>query len=403
MSTDLAVCAWLFLLLLAIAARDRLRRDTLPSAEPGEGCSSLSVIVSIRNEAPRIATMLRSLLEQDHPRFEVIVVDDRSTDGSGRAALAAAEGDTRVRLLRVDALPEGWQGRLFAQAFGTDHASGEWILFLSADQRLASPGLLRALVARYERDPDGGVAIIGPFAGRRWWDWVWVRPILNSPVVMGTIFLCQRWLPHSVWLIGALGMRRATHSALRGSAAVRECGAGLFEDFGWARAFARAGRPARTLYCPQLLDVTNWDGPRPVWYGLCRWIAGVFTYRNGGWVVASVLIAALAAVIVAASEVIRALAAGELPSLTAVALAAIAPTLGWSYCRWDRRSLGFALAFWGVAPLALAVLVGGAWARLRNRVLWREDVLRLVAKEPEFADFGQCAEARAGEEELDKP
>jgi hypothetical protein len=376
--------------LLSIAARDRLRRDTLPSAGPGQGSGSLSVIVAIRNEAPRIATMLRSLLQQDHPRFEVIVVDDRSTDGSGAVAHAAAQGDERVRLFRIDALPEGWQGRLYAQAFGTGHASGEWILFLSADQRLASRDVLRSLVARYEREPEGGVAIIGPIGGGRWWDRVWVRPILNSPVVMGTIFLCQRWLPRSIWLVGALGMRRTTHSALRGSAAVRECGGGLFEDFGWARAFARARRPARTLYCPQLVDITNWDGPGPVWHGLCRWIAGVFTYRNGGWVVASVLIAALFAVVVGTGATLRALAGGGPPSLAAVALAAIAPTLGWTYCRWDRRSPWFALAFWFVGPLAIAVLVGGAWARLRNRVLWRDDVLLLVTRDPALADFGQC-------------
>jgi hypothetical protein len=379
MSAELAVGAWLLATLLSIAARDRLRRDTLPSAAPGEGCDSLSVIVTIRNEAPRIGAMLRSLLEQDHPDFEVIVVDDRSTDGSGDVALAAAAGDPRVRLLRVDALPEGWQGRLYAQEFGTEHAKGRWILFLSADQRLASFQLLRALVAWYARDPEGGVAIIGPFVGERWWHRIWVRPILNTPAVFGTVLLCQRWLPRSIWLIGALGMQRSTYAALRDSDEVRQCGEGLFEDLGWARAFARAGRPARTLYCPQLLDVTSWDGPGPVFHGFCRWFAGVFTYRRGGWVVASVLIASLLAVVFATSSATLALARGEAPSLSAAALAAIAPTMGLIHCRWDERSPWFALAFWLVAPLALAVLAGAAWARLRNRVRWRDDVLRVVA------------------------
>jgi hypothetical protein len=381
MSSELAIGAWLLATLLSLAARDRLRRDTLPSVGPGRGCDSLSVIVTIRNEAPRIGAMLRSLLEQDHPDFEVIVVDDRSTDDSGDVAIAAAAGDPRVRLLRVDALPEGWQGRLYAQEFGTDHAKGRWILFLSADQRLGSSQLLRALVARYERDPEGGVAIIGPFVGERWWQRLWVRPILNTPAVFGTILLCQRWLPRSIWLIGALGMQRSTYAALRDSEEVRECGEGLFEDLGWARAFARAGRPARTLYCPQLLDVTSWDGPGPVWHGFCRWFAGVFTYRRGGWVVASVLIASLLGVIVATGDVVAALLRCELPNLAAAALAAIAPTMGFINCRWDRRSLWFALAFWLVAPLALAVLAGGAWARVRNRVQWRDDVLRVVARD----------------------
>jgi glycosyltransferase involved in cell wall biosynthesis len=203
MSSELAIGAWLLATLLSFAARDRLRRDTLPSVGPEQGCDSLSVIVTIRNEAPRISAMLRSLLEQDHPDFEVIVVDDRSTDDSGGVALAAAAGDPRVRLLRVDALPEGWQGRLYAQEFGTDHAKGRWILFLSADHRLASSQLLRALAARYERDPEGGIAIIGPFVGERWWQRLWVRPILNTPAVFGTVLLCQRWLPR--WSCPASG------------------------------------------------------------------------------------------------------------------------------------------------------------------------------------------------------
>ncbi len=84
-----------------------------------------------------------SVLAQDYPgSLEVVAVDDRSTDHTGDilAGLASVWPD-RMRVLRVERLPEGWIGKNHALYLGGEEARGEWLLFTDADVRFA-PGCL---------------------------------------------------------------------------------------------------------------------------------------------------------------------------------------------------------------------------------------------------------------------
>jgi hypothetical protein len=390
------IACWTAITLLALAARWARDRETLALAAPNAGTSSLSVVVAMRDEAPRIEALLDSLLAQDHPAFEVIVVDDRSTDDGAEVVRRRATGQARVRLIRVDRLPAGWQGRIFALGAGAEIARGEWLLFLSADQRLTRSDLLRSLVAYYERTPDGAVAAIGPFTGTRWWDRYWFRPLLDSPLVIGGVLLLQRLLPSSVWLVGALGMRRETYVALGGARAATGCGAGVFEDYGWAKVFAASGRPARTVWTPAMHDVSNWDTPLAAWQGLVRWIAGTLTYPPGGiWLAPFALaVTGLAAFgpLIAAWE----WTSHGTVSAGALALAAIGPTIGLFYASADSRSAGVALLFPAIALVTFCVLLDGIRAWYVGEVRWRGDRLRLDAPvPPEVAGFADSGEARS--------
>jgi len=93
----------------------------------------VSVVVAARDEGATIEAGLESLLAQDHPDLEVIVVDDRSTDGTGAAIERSAARDPRVRALRIDHLPAGWLGKNHALARGAALATGRYLLFTDAD------------------------------------------------------------------------------------------------------------------------------------------------------------------------------------------------------------------------------------------------------------------------------
>jgi hypothetical protein len=93
----------------------------------------VSVVVAARDEAHTIEAGLASLLAQDHPDLEVIVVDDRSTDGTGEVVRRLALSDPRVRCVRVDELPPGWLGKNHALARGAALATGRYLLFTDAD------------------------------------------------------------------------------------------------------------------------------------------------------------------------------------------------------------------------------------------------------------------------------
>jgi len=113
---------------------------------PDAALPSLTIVVPARNEEAEIGPALRSLLQLNYPRFEVVAVDDRSTDQTGAimdriAAEPAAQG--RLRVIHVSDLPAGWLGKVHAmwlgshrnaaQGSGTRQSPSDWLLFTDAD------------------------------------------------------------------------------------------------------------------------------------------------------------------------------------------------------------------------------------------------------------------------------
>lgn len=101
----------------------------LPPAEP----PLVSVVIPARNEARNIALCVQSVLRSSYPSVEVVVVDDRSTDGTGIIAREVARGDERVRVIEAPPLPDGWLGKQWACSQGAAAATGELLCFTDAD------------------------------------------------------------------------------------------------------------------------------------------------------------------------------------------------------------------------------------------------------------------------------
>ncbi|HZS28153.1 MAG TPA: glycosyltransferase [Candidatus Angelobacter sp.] len=123
----------------------------------------LTIVVPARNEEAEIEPALRSLLHLDYPNYEVVAVDDRSTDQTSQimdrlAAEPTAQG--RLRVIHVQELPAGWLGKLHAMWLGSlskvtlrngtlrnagQQGSGEWLLFTDADCVFHPESLRRAV------------------------------------------------------------------------------------------------------------------------------------------------------------------------------------------------------------------------------------------------------------------
>ncbi len=106
----------------------------------------LSVVVPARDEEPGLEPALASLLAQDLPNLEVVLVDDRSTDGTGEIMARFARDRRNVEVVRVEQLPEGWLGKNHAIHTGVRRSGGDWLLLTDADIRFR-PGTLRRAVA----------------------------------------------------------------------------------------------------------------------------------------------------------------------------------------------------------------------------------------------------------------
>lgn len=108
----------------------------------------VTVIVPAKNEEGTITGVLRNLLSLDYSNYEVLAVDDRSTDATGSrmeevAAESAATG--RLKVLHIQALPERWLGKTHAMWTAGQQATGDWLLFTDADVFFRSDTLRRAV------------------------------------------------------------------------------------------------------------------------------------------------------------------------------------------------------------------------------------------------------------------
>lgn len=110
---------------------------------------SLSIVVPARDEAESLLSAAESRLASGYPDLQLVLVDDRSTDGTGALADALAARDERVSVVHLGELPEGWLGKTRALQRGLEVARGDWVLFTDADVHLA-PGALRRAVALAE-------------------------------------------------------------------------------------------------------------------------------------------------------------------------------------------------------------------------------------------------------------
>jgi glycosyltransferase involved in cell wall biosynthesis len=133
---------WVHRLPRLVASADGRRQESTPLSR-----GLVSVVIAARDEASRIEETVRRLLAQEDALLEVLVVDDRSTDGTGEILRRLVEDDARVRAFRVDSLPEGWLGKCHACHLAAEAATGEWILFTDADCWLKPDVLVRALLA----------------------------------------------------------------------------------------------------------------------------------------------------------------------------------------------------------------------------------------------------------------
>jgi chlorobactene glucosyltransferase len=119
---------------------------TTPHVEPPSGGPGVSIIVPARNEEKNIRRCVEALLTQDYPDFEVLVLDDRSTDATTGILAEISARETRLLVLAGRELPAGWAGKPHALYQAAEVARGDWLLFIDADTYLA-PNAVSASLA----------------------------------------------------------------------------------------------------------------------------------------------------------------------------------------------------------------------------------------------------------------
>ncbi len=126
------------------------RKPATPAGNP-----RVSIVVPARNEEEHIGPALTKLLTLDYDNYEIIAVNDRSTDGTGRVIDGIAstpEADSRLKVIHIAELPAGWLGKVHAMWRAANQATGDWLLFTDADV-LFRPDVLTRALAYAEAEP----------------------------------------------------------------------------------------------------------------------------------------------------------------------------------------------------------------------------------------------------------
>lgn len=260
----LAVSGFLLAVTLNVALNWRL--FVAPRPRPLPDPPLVSILVPARNESRRIVACLGSLLAQDYPRFELLLLDDNSEDNTAALARALAPPDS-LRILSGAPLPDGWTGKSWACHQLAAAARGDYLLFTDADT-VHAPEALSAVVS-HARETGAALLSAWPRQITGTWSERAVIPLVYV-LLLGALphyVLVRlqnyphyaRWTsPHWLEALGAANgqfmlFTRAGYDAIGGHEAVRDH---LVEDVALGRRVA-----ARTALG---LKLVNCDGSRLV-------------------------------------------------------------------------------------------------------------------------------------------
>jgi hopene-associated glycosyltransferase HpnB len=342
----------------------------LPSPRGAAATGRVAIIVPARDEAENIGAAVRSLLAQDFAgRFEVIVVDDRSTDNTGAIARAAGGDDARLRVIAGAARPAGWSGKLWALAQGVD-AAGEADLLLFTDADIIhDPAHLATLAGQLAA---GGCDLVSEMVRLS------VATSTERALVPAFVYFFQLLYPFA-WVNrpeqrtaaaagGTILVRRQALARIGGIAAMRGA---LIDDVTLATRIKRGG----TIWLGHSAlaeSLRPYPHASDVWKMIAR---NAYTQlRHSPWLLAASMMAM--ALIWVAPPLLTLTAAGPARWIALAAWAAETVSIGPTLRRF-RLSPLYALALPAVALFYMAATIGSAVDHLRGRgVAWRGRIYR---------------------------
>jgi Glycosyl transferase family 2 len=391
---------WAALTLLVLSASRRVR-DLAGRLGPRPAAAAplpaLSVVVTARDEADQIEATVRHLLRQRYPGLQIVVVDDRSTDGTGaildRLAAEPAAGG-RLRVIHNRELPGGWLGKCHACRLGAGAAAGAWILFTDGDVILVEEDLLARIVSLAERERLDHVAVLPDLRP---------MPPLQAGLVsaFGEMFMVaarahemDRDLPRGGAGVGAFNLvRRSAYDRIGGHDLLRM---DLADDFKLGRLLKESGARQRLFNGAGFIRCPWHRGALNVVRGLSKNFFGGFNFSilELAAVTVALALASFGPLLLAAGlfatgifAAARSGGAATSPALLAAALLPVllqALVIGVGYAREAWRFGYSPLLLWILHPLSVLLLLSAAWwsailTLWQGGVRWRDTFYPLAA------------------------
>jgi chlorobactene glucosyltransferase len=253
--------------LLNLVFVPRLRRGAVPASEP-----LVSVVVPARNEARVIERAVRALLASAYRNLEVIVVDDCSTDGTGR--ILGGVADPRLIVVDGEEPPPGWLGKPWALRQGSARARGELLLFVDADVTY-EPEAVGAAVAALEQTGRDMLTFVGDLRMEGFWENAVMPNLAMFGFTVVPAWFSNRSKLPILGIGGGMGnlVRREAYDAAGGHDALKDA---VVDDVALARLVRHAGRSTAAIRADGLVSVRMYHGLREIVDGFTKNSFSVF-------------------------------------------------------------------------------------------------------------------------------
>lgn len=243
-----------------------------PFSGENQQLPSVSILLPARNEEKNIHACITSLLGQDYPDFDIIVINDRSTD---RTQVLVEEiksrldkdNPGRLKLLNIKDLPAGWTGKTHGLCQGAKIARGEWLLFTDADT-IHSPLSLKSSVAySLERNIDF-LSLYPQSRSNSFWEKI-AQPLGGSILTIWYPFEKINSPGHKTAFANGqyILIKRDCYAEIGGHEHVR---GELLEDVSMAEAAKAIGKNIRMAYGFNLFSTRMYAGLSQIWKGWRR-------------------------------------------------------------------------------------------------------------------------------------
>ena len=241
--------------------KETLLREQLPS---------VSVLIPTRNEAKNISACLRGVLSSDHQRYEVIVLDDQSTDNTVQIVENIAAQSERVSLLRGRSIPPHWIGKPHAQFQAAQVSRGQYLLFLDADVILDRKAL--SLMCAEAKKSGAGILSLFPYQLKEgFWEGL-IAPFkyFHIYLLFPTYAMDWPWEPLAAFANGQCMMiERETYKKIGTHGTASKS---IREGMTLARTLKKRGGKIRILSGAKIARAKVYGPPPALWDGLTRFL-----------------------------------------------------------------------------------------------------------------------------------
>ncbi len=325
----------------------------------------VSIIFAARDEAEKLPAAIETLLAQDYPKFEVIAVNDRSTDRTPTILHDLERTRRGLILTEIDTLPPGWLGKPHALVAGYEKSHGEWLVFTDADVHFAPDVLRRAVALATERQWDH-LTLLTAVEMRGFWEKVAI-----SYFGLGFVFGNEPWLasnPRSTRYVGIGAFQMVRRSAYEKSGGHARLRMEVIEDMKLGKLIKMAGCRSGVAVAQDLVSVRWHSGVHNVIRGVTKNMFAAVHY-NAFFAVAAMMLSLIMSVSPFLGVVFASGWARVFAGIAAAAAVLIHGGMIWSTDASPlyglTHPLGALLFCWMLARSAIATLWQGG-------VIWRD-------------------------------